>query len=109
MNDSVKLNSQTIRALGQDIIRESEELMKMLDIAKGKVDDSIAIYDSPTATQFRSKMGEFTRNAKNGATTSLTNLANYFEKVAVLYEETDEEILEVANQYLSTDIFVDKE
>jgi len=103
--NGVSLDSATIRQLGKDIITETEKLLMLLENEKAKVDGSISAYDAPAAVKFRQKMEEFTLNAKNGSNKVLTNLSNYFEKVAALYENVDDEIAKVADQYLSTDIF----
>lgn len=105
MQNGVRIDSATIRQLSHNIISESETLLQMIEKARSKVADSEAIFDSPAAKEFRSKMEAFAQNAKEGASTSLTNLSNYFELVAKTYENTDQEVLDVANEFLTTDLF----
>lgn len=105
MNNGVRVDSESIRRLSKNIMDEASRLLQMIDAAKNKVEGSVSFFDSPSAKDFRKKMNEFTVSAKEGANTSLTNLANYFEAVAKTYEKVDEDVVEVANQYLTTDIF----
>jgi len=105
MNNGVRIESETIRALSKNIVSESEKLMQMIESARSKVENSKSIYDAPAAQNFRSKMDEFAENTKKDAGASLKNLADYFEAVAQTYDKQDEEVSDVANQYLSTDIF----
>ncbi len=105
MANSVRVDSASVRNLSKNILTEVDVLLQMIDKARNKVAESGAVFDSPAAQEFRKKMDSFAETAKNGSRESLTNLANYFEAVAKTYEKADEEVLDVANQYLSTDIF----
>ena len=105
MNNGVRIESETIKNLSKNIVSESEKLMQMIETARSKVENSKSIYDAPAAQEFRNKMDEFAENTKKDAGASLQNLANYFEAVASTYDQQDQDVADVANQYLSTDIF----
>lgn len=105
MNNGVRIDSESVRMLSKQIVDETNKLLSMIDTVRSKVDDSVNYYDSPAAATFREKMNEFSENAKRDSQVVLTNLSNYFEAVAKTYEQLDQEVISVANEYLSTDIF----
>ncbi|MBO5375510.1 MAG: hypothetical protein J6A52_01505 [Bacilli bacterium] len=105
MNGSVKVDSASLKTLSQNLIIETEKLLQMIDVASEKVEGSNAFFDSMAAQQFRAKMLEYSMNIKKSAGTTLSNLSSYFDSVANIYDTLDTEVAEVANQFLSMDIF----
>lgn len=105
MNNGVKVDSSSIRNLSSNLIAETEKLLQMIDVASEKIENSNVFFDSAVAKQFRSKMLEYSNSVKQSAGTSLANLSTYFDKVANTYDNLENELLEVANQFLSMDMF----
>lgn len=105
MENGVRLDPESIRNLGKNIVAETEVLLQMIEKARNQVAESGRIFDSPAARDFRTSMEKFATNAANGSKTSLTNLADYFETVAKEYEKTDAEVADVANQFLEKALF----
>ncbi len=105
MSDGIRVNSESIRKLSKDLIDETNKLVQMIETARGMAEGSKAYFDSPAATQFRSKMDQYAENAKSGTSENLNNLANYFEEVAKVYDTQDQSIKQAEDELLSTDLF----
>lgn len=103
--NGVKVDSASIRELSKNLIDETNKLVVMIETARTRVEDSKAAYDSESATAFRTKMNNFAENAKKGTNENLTNLANYFEGVAKIYEKQNQDVKQTAEEYLSTELF----
>jgi hypothetical protein len=105
MNNGVKVDSLSLRKLSSNLIVETEKLLQMIDVASEKIENSNVFFDSAVAKQFRGKMLEYSNLVKQSAGTSLANLSTYFNKVANTYDNLENEVLDIANQFLSMDIF----
>ena len=88
--NGVRVDSASIRELSKNLIDETNKLVTMIETARTRVEDSRAAYAD---------------NAKKGTNENLTNLANYFEGVAKIYEKQNADVKQTAEEYLSTDLF----
>ena len=105
MGDTLKINTESVRQLATDIKNETETLVKMISIANDKVQSTAMNYQSEAAKGFRTKMETFSKNAAEGSKENLGNLAEYFEEIAKLYENTDDTIAQAEKEFLQEDLF----
>jgi uncharacterized protein YoxC len=103
VNTGVVISSESVNKLGKDIRTKTEELLAMIRTAEEKLNSSVSYYSSQSATEFRSKMQNFTEKAEGESKKTLESVATFFEKVAQQYKVIDEEIISLESKYLSDD------
>lgn len=99
----VLINSASVDKLGKDIRTKTEELLSMIKTSEEKLNSSVNYYNSPSATEFRNKIQNFTEKAEAESKKTLENVANFFESVARQYKVIDEEIISLESKYLTDD------
>ena len=105
MENGVRVSSESIKRLSANIIEETQKLVQMIEQARTIAEESKKSYDSPAASEYRTKMNNYAENAKKGTDENLNNLASYFDVVAETYKKQDEDIREAENEYLNTELF----
>ena len=103
--DFVKINTESVKTLGRDMQTETGNLVEMIGIANDKVQETDKYFKNDAATKFRAMMETFAKNASEGSKKNLGNLANYFDTVAKMYEETDETIAKAEEKFVPEDLF----